>query len=89
MIFRLLFLTLWLGACAQVPSVSERVDFANNIAADKGWKSEEVKTDLFTLRAYLPYVPKKQKFLMSISKVMVWRGLMHRPHRLIQRQQTL
>lgn len=63
MIFKLLFLTLWLGACAQVPSVSERVDFANSITLQQGWKPEEIKADLFTLRAYLPYVPKKTEIL--------------------------
>lgn len=63
MILRLLFLTLWLGACAQVPSVSERLDFANSVASQKDWKSEAIHTDSFKLRAYLPQVPKKTEVL--------------------------
>ncbi|PKO43903.1 MAG: alpha/beta hydrolase [Betaproteobacteria bacterium HGW-Betaproteobacteria-22] len=63
MIFRLLFLTLCLTACVQVPNVSERIDFASSIATQKGWKSENIETDLFTLRAYLPQTLKKTETL--------------------------
>ena len=63
MIFKLLILTLCLGACTQVPSVSERVGLAGNIATQKEWMPEEIKTDLFTLRIYLPQAPKKTDIL--------------------------
>ncbi|MDO9283046.1 MAG: hypothetical protein Q7T88_11765 [Methylotenera sp.] len=56
-------MTLWLGACAQIPSVSERVDFANSVATQKGWKSEEIKSEVFTLKVYLPIEPKKTEVL--------------------------
>ncbi len=63
MIFRLLFLSLWLAACVQVPSVNERVEQASDLAAKKSWKSEDIKTDSFTLRAYLPQDQKKSEIL--------------------------
>lgn len=63
MIYRLFFLTLWLVACSQIPSISERIDFAGSIAAKNGWKSEDIKTDTFTLRAYLPQSPNRSETL--------------------------
>lgn len=52
-----------LAACVQIPNVSERIDYASSIAAQKGWKSENINTDTFTLRAYLPQSPNKSETL--------------------------
>lgn len=56
MMFKLLLLAFFcmLTACIQVPSQQERNDYAQQLVQKKGWKQENILTDDFILRAYLP-----------------------------------
>ena len=56
---RVTFLIAWLTACAQVSSPLERGEYAGKIATQAGWKLENIVTEDFTLRAYLPPITHK------------------------------
>jgi len=56
-------LLLCFSACTHLPSPQERADKALHLADQAGWQPEDITTDNFTLRAFLPSGKKKSKIL--------------------------
>lgn len=47
-----LFACVFLTGCTLAPSLIDRIDQAEKLAADAGWEREDIPTPYFTLRAY-------------------------------------
>lgn len=55
----LILLALGMAACSHLPTPLERRNSADALAAEAGWTHEQIVTDRFSLRAYLPIAAQK------------------------------